>query len=100
MAEGDEVGRPFRGLDGGDAGDAEHVALVVLAPPDEAERLRPHFDPAFRNGHPVGFVLGPHVDHVRRAVASEMGSARPPLYYRRGRVRAASGAAALFGIAT
>ena len=79
------VGRPLRGLDGGDAGDAEHVALVVLAPPDEAERLRPHFDPAFRQRPPGGFRPWP----PRRPCAPRRrfgnGSARPPLYYRRGK---------------
>ena len=73
MAERDRVGGALGGLDGGDPGDREHVALVHLAVGDRRCRLRLHRHLAARHGPPMGRFLGSDVDHARPAERIEMG---------------------------
>ena len=73
MAQRDRVGGSLGGLDGGDPGDREHVALVHLAVGDRRCRLRLHRHLAAGDGPPMGRLLGSDVDHPRPAERIEMG---------------------------
>jgi hypothetical protein len=73
VAQRDQVGRALGALDGGDARDADHVALLRLAAGHQRQRGRQHADAAGGAGHAVGLGLGRHVHHVGLALGVEVG---------------------------
>lgn len=73
MAERDQVASAFGRLNGGDAGDAEYVALLGRALLDQREGFRLHADAPGSAGDAFGFGLGADVDHVGLAGGIEMG---------------------------
>ena len=72
VAKGDKVARAFRGLNCGDAGDAQHVAFLGRAGENKCQRFRFHEDAAGRAGDTSGFGLGADVDHMGLAGIVEM----------------------------
>ena len=63
----------FRGLDAGDAGGGEHVALGNLVAFDEREGRRQQYDLAAGGGDAELFRLPGDIHHARRAVGGHMG---------------------------
>jgi hypothetical protein len=73
VAQRHQVGGALGALDGGDARDADHVALLRLPLGDEREGGRQHADEAAGARHAVRHVLGCDVDHMGLAGGVEMG---------------------------
>ena len=73
MAQGDEVAGLFGGHDGGDAGDAQHVAFFGGAVLHNGQGFGFHGDAAFGHCHAVGGGLGAYVDHMGLALGIEVG---------------------------
>jgi hypothetical protein len=73
MAQRHQVAGALGAHDGGDAGDAQHVAFPGAAGGDDGQRFRPHPDRAARYRDPVRGRLGGHVHHVGLADGVEMG---------------------------
>lgn len=72
MTERNQVRRALRGHDGGDARDAEDVALLGRPRLHEFEGRRRHVDASARTRDAVRFGLGADVDHVRLAFLIKM----------------------------
>jgi hypothetical protein len=70
---GDQVGGALGALDGGDAGNADHVALLVVAGQDARQGGGLHHDAAFGAGDAAGFGFGGDVHHVGLALGVEVG---------------------------
>ncbi len=75
MAQRDQVARALGRHDGGDAGDAQHVALLGRARFDDGQGGRLHADHAGGQRHAMGLVLAADIDHVRLSALVEMGEA-------------------------
>jgi len=73
VAQGDQVAGALGGHDGGDAGDAQHVAFFCRATHDAGPRVRLQADRAGSDGDAVGLRLGADVDHVGLAGGVEVG---------------------------
>ena len=73
MAQRDQLGGALGGLDGRDAGDADHVALLRGAAGHQRQRGRLHADAAGGARDAVRLGLGRHVHHVGLALAVEVG---------------------------
>ena len=73
MAEGDEVAGLFGGHDGGDAGDAQHVAFFGSAVLYDRQGLGLHGNAAFGDCHAVGGGFAAYVDHMGLALGVEVG---------------------------
>ena len=73
MAEGYQVGRALGGLDGGDAGDAEDVALAGATRLDQGQRGRQHVDGPCRTCKALGLGLVADVHHVGLSGGVEVG---------------------------
>ena len=73
MAQRNQIGRALRALNGGDAGDAEHVAFLCRAGANQCQRFRLHPDGAARDGDAMRAVLAADVNHVGLSGAVEMG---------------------------
>ena len=73
VAQRDQLAGSLRGLDRGDARDADHVALLRMSAGDHLEGRRLHQDAAGGDRHPAGLGLGADVDHVGLAGGIEMG---------------------------
>ena len=65
VAERDQFTGSFRRLDGGYPRNAQHVALLGIARPNQRQRFGTHPDSPRRPGQPFGFRLGSDVNHVR-----------------------------------
>src|ERR1700733_3486575 len=65
--------RALGGLDTGDAGSGEHVALFRVAPAHDRKSLRRHHHAAFGDGLTFGCGLCRNVDHADFAAAAQMG---------------------------
>ena len=76
MAQGDEIAGLFGGHDGGDAGHAQHVALLGAAGLDQLQRGRLHDDAPAGHRRAVRGRLGAHVHHVGLALGVEVGEGR------------------------
>ena len=79
MTQRDELAGALEPGDGGDARDAEHVALAHDAGADGVERRALHLDGPGGDGDALGLGFGADVDHVRLAgvvEVSELGHAR------------------------
>ena len=73
MAQGDEVAGLFGGHDGGDAGDAQHVAFFGGAVLHNGQGLGLHGDAAFGDGYAVGGGFAAYVDHMGLTLGVEVG---------------------------
>src|SRR5262249_44817561 len=72
MAEWNQLMRSLCRHDAGDAGGAEHVALLGVACEHEVEGLCRHHDPALGYGLPLARRLRRHVDHACLAASTQM----------------------------
>src|SRR5260370_12665085 len=72
MTEPDQLMRALCRHDAGDAGSAEHVALLRVACEHQVERLWRHHDAALRYGLALARHLRRHVDHARLAASTQM----------------------------
>ncbi|MNR56102.1 hypothetical protein D3C85_1766150 [compost metagenome] len=73
MAQRDQVRGLLGALDGGQAGDADDVALLGIAALQQRKGGRQHGDVAGGHRHAAGFRLVADVDHVGLAGGIEMG---------------------------
>lgn len=73
VTQGDQVGGALGALDRGDPGDADHVALLVVAGKNAGEGGRLHHDPALGTGDPARLGFGRDIHHVGLALGVEMG---------------------------
>ena len=73
MAQRDQVAGAFGCHDGGNAGNAEHVAFFGTTALDDVERGRLHPNGAAGDGDAMGFIFGADIDHVGLAGAVEVG---------------------------
>lgn len=73
VAEGDQVAGPFRGLDGGNAGNADHVPFFGRAVANQRQCCGFHVDATGCAGDASGFSLAANVDHMGLAGAVKMG---------------------------
>lgn len=72
MAQRNQIGRAFGGLNGGNSRDTEDIAFFDGTAFDEFKRCRLHGDATTSHGHPMRFELGADIDHVRLSVLIEM----------------------------
>ncbi|MNN37369.1 hypothetical protein D3C81_1513160 [compost metagenome] len=63
------------GKNAGDARHGEHIALGVAVGLNQLQGLRPHADPRLGQGLTLGERLVTDIDHVRMALAVEVGEA-------------------------
>ena len=73
VAQRDQVAGLLGALDAGNAGNAQHVALLGRSALDQRQCRRQHLNPAFGDRDPVGAGLGRNIDHVGLALGVEMG---------------------------
>ena len=73
MTEGDQLAGALGGHDAGDAGDAQHIALLDGAALHSGKGLRIHGDDAVGYSLPEGDGLFAHVHHHGVAGGIEMG---------------------------
>lgn len=76
MTQRNQIGGAFCALNRGDAGDAEHVALLGAALANQRERAFEHRDRAARHGNAPRFAFRADIDHVRLAGGIEMSESR------------------------
>src|ERR687885_565601 len=72
MAERDEVARPLRAPDAGDAGRGERVRLRQAVGGEQPYDLGRRREPPPRDRHPMRDRLGADVDHPRAALVVEV----------------------------
>ncbi len=72
VAKRDQVAGFFCGLNRGDAGNPEHIALCGASRLDQCESRILHFDAPAGDGNPVGWRLAGDVDHVSLALLIKM----------------------------
>src|SRR5271163_4384102 len=87
MTQRDQFVGAFGGLDAGEAGGAEDVALLGIALAHKCERLWLHHDTTFGDRDAFGRGLCRHIHHARLAVRAQMGQLCRPA--RHGAQRAA-----------
>ncbi len=73
MAERNQLARALRSLDGGNAGNAQNIALLCAATRDLLQRGRPHADPALRPGDAYCLALRRNIDHACLTPRVKMG---------------------------
>ena len=73
MTEGDQVAGLFGGHDGGDAGDAQHIAFFGGAVLHNGQGFGCHGNAAFGDRYAVGGGLAADVDHMGLALGIEVG---------------------------
>ena len=73
VAQGNQIAGALGAHDGGDAGDAQHVAFFCVAGNDQGQGGRLHADAAGGHGAAARIVLAAHIDHMGLARSIEMG---------------------------
>ena len=73
VAQGNQVAGALGAHDGGDAGDAQHVALFRIAGNDQCQGGGLHADGAGGHGAAARVFLAAHIDHMGLARGVEMG---------------------------
>jgi hypothetical protein len=73
VAERNQLRGAFGGLDSGDFGNGQHIALFHLPVADEGQRFGLHHNFAARNRDALGIVLVADIDHVGAALVVEVG---------------------------